>query len=209
MRFLLASLLCATSLHCLAETPPPLPKGFISQMLEPTDAKLVRPKAWFFNKIKTSSGHIWTISAEEATKTPYETGLRVQLLEGVEKGTKTAVDVFAQGFLDRKKAGAKVVRECKATDQNAFKRTCLETEEKIDKPDGSRKELHVLYTVYWSKALDKVIISSFSSPADKWDAVKTTASTLSALDLSGDDFKAEPAASAQPTSTSTSTSTSN
>jgi hypothetical protein len=164
-----------------------IPEGYVLQRLEPTDGKIARPKDWFYANSATSSGWVWTLSAEDPEKGGYETGLRIQLLTGVEKGTKSTRDVFVQNFLQQKRSLTKVVRECPAIEQGEFKRQCLEVTETIQRPKGP-VIYRVLYSMFWGKALDMVILNTFGAPEEKWESVVDISKVTSNVEVIGPNF---------------------
>lgn len=183
---LLASLLCVTT-FCFAEDSFPVPNGYVLQILDPTDGKIARPSDWYYKSEGTPSGWLWTLSAEDPSIGDYETGLRMQLLVGVEKKTKKSRYTFAQNFLENKRTSTTVVRECPETDQGQFRRQCLEVIENIKGTHGVNA-YHILYSVLWGNTLDMVVVTTFGAPQDKWEAVKKISEIMSAIELIGPNF---------------------
>ena len=104
MRALLFACLVFCSLLSHAENDFLIPDGYVLQRLDPTDGRIAKPKDWFYESSGTQSGWLWTLSAEDPSKGGYETGLRIQLLVGIEKVTKHSTEIFAQSFLQQKRS---------------------------------------------------------------------------------------------------------
>lgn len=187
MRTLLLILLSLVAVVSYAEENFPVPEGYVLQELDPTGGKIAKPKDWFYYSSGTPSGWLWTISADKATKDGFETGLRIQMLVGVAKGTKQSTESFAKKFLQKKIGSAKVINECPATDQGDFTRQCLEVIESIQRPEGP-KEFRVLYSVFWGNKLDMVVVNTFGTPNEKWETFKSISEVMSNIQLIGPDF---------------------
>jgi len=78
-----------------------VPEGFHLQVLESTDDRIAVPDSWFYKSSGTPSGWLWTFSKEDISNGQYETGMRLQLLVGIQKGTKKSPKEFALEFLDQ------------------------------------------------------------------------------------------------------------
>lgn len=191
MRSVLFACLCLCALSAHAEDDFPVPEGYVLQRLDPTDGRIARPKEWFYASGGTPSGWLWTLSAEDPSKGGYETGLRIQLLVGVEKGTKGSTEAFAQNFLRQKRESAKVVGECPAVDQGQFKRQCLEVIESIQRPRGPAT-FHVLYSVFWGKKLDMVVVNTFGAPEEKWQSVASASKVMANVEVIGTNYGRQP-----------------
>ncbi|MBV9849048.1 MAG: hypothetical protein JO250_05090 [Armatimonadetes bacterium] len=132
-----------------AETPP---TEFVTQVLEPTGGKILRPKDWFYREYHRNPNFHWTLSREEPSEgRPYTTGVRIQTFMDVKEGTgKTAEQFILDLVAARKEKAAKVIKTCGETDQGLFTRTCLETEE---------GPYHVLYSLFWgSSGMDIAVV---------------------------------------------------
>jgi hypothetical protein len=152
------------------------PNEFVTQVLEPTGGKISRPKDWFYYEAHRGPSYTWTISREEASTTPYITGVRIQTFVGVQKNTGKSGKQFVLDFAARKKKEAsKVIKYCSENDQGLFTRICFETEE---------GPYHILYSLFWgSKNLDVVVISISGTTKKLWDIYKNTFDKMSAFEL--------------------------
>jgi len=108
-----------------------VPPGFVVQILEPIGGKIARPKEWFYSEQHQPSTLRWTLSKEDPALGPYETGMRVQLFIGVEKGTGKTPRQFVSDIVKSRKAAGRVLSECPPENQGLFTRVCLETEEHL------------------------------------------------------------------------------
>lgn len=186
MRFLLACLLCLIANASFAQSAFPVPDGYELQHLDPTDGRIAKPHGWYYTSNGTKSGWLWTISKEEPTK-GYETGMRIQLLVGVEKNTHRSREDFAQNFLQKKRSSTTVVKDCAASDQGDFTRQCIEVIENIPR-QGEEHPYHILYSVLWGKRMDMVVVTTFGAPADRWDDVKNTVDAMAPIEIIGPNF---------------------
>lgn len=185
MRSLLFACLCLFALSCHAEADFPVPEGYVLQRLEATDGRIAKPKDWFYSSGGTPSGWLWTFSEEDPSKGGYETGLRIQLLVGIKKKTGQSPEAFAQNILRQKKASTKVVKECPIDySQEDFMRQCLEVIEDIQRPKGMTT-YHILYSVFWGKKLDMVVVNTFGAPEEKWQSVIPISDVMSRVVLIG------------------------
>lgn len=187
LRHVLIALLCFSTFPCHAEESFPIPEAYVLQRLDPTDGRIAKPKEWFYSSKGTPSGWMWTLSAENPSTGSYETGLRIQMLVGVEKSTQRSTEAFAQNFLQQKRVSTKVLRDCPASDLGLFKRQCLEVIENIQRPEGSRS-FHILYSVFWGNRLDMVVVNTFGAPEEKWEAVRSISDVMARVELIGPDF---------------------
>src|SRR5262245_37735396 len=123
------------------QTNVPTPTNFVTQVLEPTGGKIQRPKEWFYTESHRGPSYTWIMSCEDASKAAYTTGVRIQTLVGVKKGTAKSPKEFVEDFISKKKQTAdKVVKNCGESKQQLFTRVCIETEE------GPH---HILYSLFW------------------------------------------------------------
>jgi hypothetical protein len=158
--------------------------GFEKQILDVTYGEIWRPVGWHYSWFTTSNGAVWTISKEDATKGPYETGMRIQLIPGVKAGGKTAEQV-ARGFIAEKVSSVKVERLCDEKASGEFRIICLETTEPTSTPG---KSFRILYSVSWSNERDWFVISVFGAPERDWDGLKPTLDAMTEIILVGAKF---------------------
>lgn len=144
-----------------AQTNGPISTNFVLQVLEPTGGKIQRPKDWFYSESHNGPSFSWVLSREDASKAAYTTGVRIQTLVGVKKGTGKTPKEFVEDFVQKKKKEAdKVAKSCPAKKQELFTRICLETEE------GPH---HILYSLFWGNDdLDVVVISIAGTKKELW-----------------------------------------
>lgn len=110
--------LLAFASAALAQEPP---TEFVTQILEPTGGKILRPKDWFYAERHSGSTYPWIPSREESNVSkPYITGVSTQVFPGVKAGTGKTAQQFMQEFLaDRKHKAERVVRICLPHDAGA------------------------------------------------------------------------------------------
>jgi hypothetical protein len=137
-----------------------VPDGFVLQILEPTGGKIVRPKDWFYAERHGGPSYTWIISKEDVEKGPYDTGVRIQTIVGVEKGTGKTPKQFVMDFIAKKKKVAKqIYDECEPKDQGLFTRVCLQTEE---------GPYRILYSAFWANGSDIVVVLTAGTKTEEW-----------------------------------------
>jgi hypothetical protein len=137
-----------------------VPDGFVLQMLEPTGGKIVCPKDWFYAERHGGPSYTWIISKEDVEKGPYDTGVRIQTIVGVEKGTGKTPKQFVMDFIEKKRKEAKqIFDECEPEDQGLFTRVCLQTEE---------GPYRILYSAFWANGSDIVVVSTAGTKTEEW-----------------------------------------
>jgi hypothetical protein len=181
-KFIVLILLTLSSLYVQADIS--VPDGFKLQKLEATDGSIAIPVDWYYREDSTQSGVLWTISKEDPKDGPYSIGQRIQLLVGVEDGTKKPRKEFVDNFISSKRKISKIVKDCKTTDLGDFYRTCLEIIEPPSK-DGVKKEFHILYSVFWAKEMDLVVVVTFGAPDKDWESVKDIADVMTEIEIIG------------------------
>lgn len=183
--------LCFAS-FCCAEDTFPVPEGFVLQPLDPTNGMIARPKNWYYMSEGTPDGWLWTLSAEDPTKGRYETGLRMQMIIGAEKALKVPRLMFAKQFIESKRMSTSVVRECPEVDAGMFTRQCLEVIEQIRR-DNVMESYRIIYSVFWGKKIDLVVVSTFGARQEKWEEVKSISEAMSTVILIGKELGGKPA----------------
>jgi hypothetical protein len=170
-----AGWLVAVNINVSDPGPGKAPTEFVTQVLEPTGGKLLRPKDWFYTESHNQSSYTWIISLEDASKAPYTTGVRIQMIVGVKKGTGKAPKKFVLDYVaQKKKEAATVVNICGETNQDMFTRVCLETEE---------GPYHILYSLFWNNKLDWVIATTAGTRKDLWETYDPTFQKIGRFEL--------------------------
>lgn len=158
-----------------------VPDGFVLQPLAPFGGSILRPKDWHFNQGNSNKSIIWTIS-KEPLEDGYITGVRIQLIGGIEKSTGSTPEKVVQSFIDSKKKGFKVLSEREETQQGEFTRVGLETEEpQPGKKDG--KPFRILYSCFWSNENDMAAIIISGTTTDLWEEHRETFDTMAGLTI--------------------------
>jgi hypothetical protein len=151
------------------------PTEFVTQVLEPTGGKILRPKDWFYTESQNGPSYMWTLSREDSSKAPYTTGIRIQMISGVKKGTGKSPKKFILDYVAaKKKEAAKVVSACGETKQGMFTRVCLETEE---------GPYHILYSLFWTNQIDWVVVVTAGTRKDIWETYSPTFQKIGAFEL--------------------------
>lgn len=123
----------------------------------------------------------WTTSKEDPALRPYETGMRIQLFVGVEKGTGKTPRQFIVDFVKSRKVAARVLDECPPTNQGFFTRLCLGTEER--NPPSSATLFPVQYSPFWGNDADMACVVIAGTPADQWETYRSTFKVMSELEM--------------------------
>lgn len=176
MKLVLILLMLTLSPTGIAESP--TEKGFVTQILEPTGGKIVRPIAWFYAEAHRGPVYTWVISAEDTTgNKPYETGVKIQTFVGVEKAAGKTAETFLADFVAAKKSEKSVVviTSCDKTKSGLFNRTCLETEE------GGN---HLLYSLFWgTDGLDVAVVFIAGTTKELWNTHAPTFRKMDEFEL--------------------------
>ncbi|MBI5774251.1 MAG: hypothetical protein HZA89_10975 [Verrucomicrobia bacterium] len=169
-------LLLVAACSALAQTNAVTPTNFVLQVLEPTGGKIQRPKDWFYKESHGESSYTWIMSREDAAKAAYTTGVRIQTIVGVKKGTGKTPKEFIEDFVCKKKKTAdKVVKSCGEVKQQLFTRICIETEE------GPH---HILYSLFWGNDdLDIVVVSIAGTTKELWDTYSPVFDKMAGFEL--------------------------
>jgi hypothetical protein len=141
------------------------PREFVTQVLEPTGGKAKRPKSWFYNENHGGPSYTWILSREDASKGPYTTGIRIQMIAGIKKGTGKSPKQFTLDYVASKKKEAKILKTCGENNQGLFTRVCLET---IEGPH------HILYSLFWGNDVDLVVVTIAGTKKELWDTYANT-----------------------------------
>lgn len=153
-----------------------VPDGFVLQVMEPLGGKIARPSDWFYSENHQGPSFTWILSKEDSRKGRYETGVRIQTLVGVQKGTGRSPKDFVLGFIEgKRKEASRVIKSCVAKDQGLFTRVCLETEE---------GDYHILYSAFWGNDnLDVVLVSTAGAKKADWPTYAPIFDTMGSFEL--------------------------
>jgi hypothetical protein len=173
IKSLLAGALLAVGCPAFAGAPP---TEFVTQVLEPTGGKILRPKSWFYSEGHRGSSYMWTLSQEDiAGNRPYTTGVRIQTFVGVKDVTGKTAKEFILDFVAAKNKDAKVLNRCAEQDQGLFTRICLETEE------GPH---HILYSLFWgSSGMDIAVVSVAGTMKEQWKTFAPTFQKMGTFEI--------------------------
>lgn len=172
----LSLVLLVLTVAAVAQTDEPQKTEYVLQVLEPTGGKIQRPKDWFYTESHNGPSFNWILSREDASKAAYTTGFRIQMIVGVKKGAGKTPQEFIAEFIEKKKKTAdKVLRNCDATRQKLFTRTCLETEE------GPHRILYSLFT--GNGDLDIVVVTIAGTTKELWAEYGPVFDTMNDFEL--------------------------
>lgn len=198
MKHLRLAILITCALALPAQEPEiKAPPGYVLQRLDVTDGLIPRPSDWFYAHHGTPTGWVWTLTKQDTTKGPFETGLTIQMLAGLESRHKQDREAFCTGFIASKRKALKVFNECPVVDMGAFKRQCIEVLEVL--PHGSGKRaFRILYSAVWMKKMDIAAITTFGAPEAEWEAVAPITQVMAEFRLIGPELgrKSAPEAAA-------------
>lgn len=159
------------------------PSGFVQQILDPTGGAINRPKDWFYTQMNNPAGYTWTISHEDSKNGAYQTGMKIQLLTGIQEYTHVSSSDFIKHFISEKKRSAvSIIKSCPEQTEDNFQTICLESEEIVPALDAKEK-FHIIYTGYWNNELDIAFMTTFGAPSREWDKTNNIAANMSSLKL--------------------------
>lgn len=149
---------------------------FVTQILEPTGGKILRPKDWFYVEGHRGMVYMWTLSREDSSgNKPYTTGVRIQTFVGVKQRTGKTAKQFILDFVAAKKKDARIIKSCDETNQGLFTRICLETEE---------GPYQILYSLFWgSNNMDIAVVSIAGTKKELWGTYSQTFEKMSVFEL--------------------------
>ncbi len=154
----------------------PPPVEFVTQLLEPTGGEIARPKDWFHAEGHRGPTYMWTLSREDTSGgRPYTTGVRIQVFNGVAKGTGKIARQFILDIVSAKRRTALVLGTRPEQDQGLFTRVGIETEE------GPHR---ILYSLFWgNRNLDLAIVSIAGTTKELWPTFAATFDRMAAFKL--------------------------
>ena len=147
--------------------------GFERQLLEPLGGKILRPEGWYYSENHGGPRYSWTISKEDSSEKPYETGMKIQLFAGIKEGTGKTPKEFCNSFLKSKENSTKVITRFPETKQGMFTRKGVEVEE---------GDYHLIYSAFWMNS-DIAVISIAGSPTGLWEKYKDTFQIMGGFEL--------------------------
>jgi hypothetical protein len=152
------------------------PTEFVTQVLEPTGGKILRPKDWFYSEGHHGTVYVWTLSREDASKSSYITGVRIQSVIHVKQDSGKTPKEFVLDFVQKKKKeAAKVLKDCPEMNQGMFSRVCIETEE---------GPYHILYSLFWGNDnMDIVVVSTAGTKKELWDTFSSVFDKMGGFEL--------------------------
>lgn len=139
----------------------------VIQILEPTGGEVLKPKDWFYSeRHKAANSLNWIISKEDPIN-GYETGLSIQFMIGIQKGTGLTPEEFVQSNVEQILKTANLVKRCDKSIVGDFTRSCLKITQ-TQMRNGVPVNFTVLYSLLWNNEKDSVGITVAGSPTEKW-----------------------------------------
>ena len=168
-----------------AQTKATTPTNFVQQILEPTGAKVQRPKDWSYAEFhgkglaqpprpgdKWQYYH-WSISPDPSK----DTLVNIQTIVGVKEYNGKTPKEFIEDVVipAMKKKADKVLKCCTENKHKSFTRICMEAE---------LYQKHFLYSFFWSDDdLDVAVISIASTAKDLWDTYSPVFDKMNGFEL--------------------------
>jgi hypothetical protein len=152
------------------------PTDFVTQILEPTGGKILRPRNWFYSEGHRGPTLMWTISREDSRNgAPYITGVRIQVFRGLKAGAGKTAEQFIRDFSATKSSQSKVIETFPEVDQGLFRRIGIQTEE------GANR---IIYSLFWGKNdLDIAAISIAGTSKELWDVYSSTFQAMGEFEI--------------------------
>ncbi len=161
-KLLISTLMCFFLINSEADT------EFKNQILEPLGGKIQMPKDWFYNERHGGPSYVWILSKEDLDNGPYVTGVKIQIIGGIEEGTGQSPEQFMQDFVSQKKGQVQILSECNAQEQDFFIRTCLQTIEPA-KDLGAEINYRIQYSIFWSNEMDMAVLMIQGTTEELWE----------------------------------------
>jgi len=155
---------------------------FVKQILEPTGGEVLKPKGWYYaEKHRVANSLNWIISKEEPNK-GYETGLSIQFMMGVEKGTGLTPEEYVRVTINQILETSVLLNQCDASVVGDFTRSCIELTQ-VQMRSGVPVNFTVLYSFFWDNDKNSVGITVAGSPTDKWHKYSKIFNQMSKIKL--------------------------
>jgi hypothetical protein len=159
-----------------------IPTNFIKQPLTAIKGSILIPKDWFYQEIPQRNGYTWILSKENSKTSDYVTGMRIQLLQGIKKGTNKTAEEFANDFLNSKKNSFKIIHNYPTTKQNPFTRKGIEVEEEI-LINNKLEVYHITYSMFWNNKIDMLLVVTHGTTKKLWTKYIDTFSIMAKFKL--------------------------
>lgn len=154
---------------------------YVTQILEPTGGKIEKPQNWFYRERHSGPSFTWILSEEDPNEGPYNTGVRIQLIQGIKAGTGKSPEEFISNFIANKKQVAEVISECAKAEQGLFYRLCLETRELA--VEGTKVKSHIQYSLFWNNEIDIGVFVTAGTSDELWNQKKDIFKAMEAFEF--------------------------
>jgi len=176
--FSLALIIFLTS--CANSTKPA--DDYVLQILEPTGGKVYRPSSWYYQERHRAASSLYWVISKENPAHGYETGLAIQFMMGITKGTGMSPKEFMQKNLEERAKAGKLISRCEPENIGFFTRQCLEVEE-VQVHQGKSIAYHILYSFFWGNETDMASITIAGSPVEAWPENKEIFNRMAEIEL--------------------------
>ncbi len=152
---------------------------FVIQELSPTEGSIKKPKDWFYRESHLAAYSLGWVISKENPKNGYDTGVRVQLMMGINKYTGNTPEKFVDDQISQLSRKGKITNFCGKHKAGDFNRKCIEI---ID------NKYHVLYSILWSNQRDMVGVVTMGTPKELWYIYSPAFKQMSEVTVIGKDF---------------------
>jgi hypothetical protein len=158
------------------------PVEFVKQILEPTGGEVSKPKSWFYaERHKAANSLNWIISKEDP-QNGYETGLSIQFMMGINKGTGLMPEEYVQGYIEHILKTSTLIKRCDTSKVGDFIRSCMEVTQ-VQMRDGIPINFTILYSFLWDNKKDSVGLTVAGSPTAEWPKYSNTFNQMTEIKL--------------------------
>ncbi len=159
-----------------------VPDGFELQRLRPLGGKMAKPEGWHYIERHEGPKYSWIISQEPLDKNPALTGARIQLFNGVKKGTGKLPSEFCKEFLKGcEKRGSEhiVIPE---SESGIFHRAGVQMLESLEVKE-KKVENRVIYFTFWHDESDVAAMMSLGCRTEEWEKLAPTLNVMAKVQL--------------------------
>lgn len=158
-----------------------VPEGYVAQKLEPFSGSIAKPKDWYFSSERIGRNQVIILSKENhpAQRGFYDTGMKIQVINGVSKKVKDNIVQSFNSDTERRK----LIRSCEPVHELNYEKTCIEAIEQSKNTQGELVPYHVMYSFMWLEDYDVLVLSIFGTPKDNWQNVVDVLDVMSHFSL--------------------------
>jgi hypothetical protein len=155
---------------------PTAPSGYELQKFE-LGGWAFRPKDWQYYEQDDRAGLTWIISEEAPDH--YETGLKIQVLVGMNENIGKTPEQLARSQIKMIKDSALELHECISSSPITigYSRECVQVVESLNLV-GIEKKYEVITSFLWNNNDDILVVTTFGTPVGKWSKVRNHADVM-------------------------------